>query len=197
MISQTKYDYNEDLEIVNSMVERLESYLYSDSIYGNQGLFIEGLPAITIGGLLMRIRRLNALRELIGLARQHQLDKVIAKHDAIYNKWQVHYKKKLQAELESRIGRIQQFIDEIKENQQSVIIFFKPEQMRRTIVQEILYMMQRSGIEIEGLGNTLKAIDYELRQVVKQCDFIWAPLLSSVYSSDEFWWLYSELNQGK
>ncbi len=194
MLRQIEYDYKIDLEIISSMVERLETYLRSDEVYGNQGMFIEGLPAITLGGLLIRIRRLNALRELMGKSGQQELDSAIAEHDAIYNEWRVHYEEKLRAELDSRIKRIQQFIDETKDNPQLSTLSFEPEQMRRTIIQEILYMMQRSDMEADATRNKLNDLDTELKQLVKEAEFRWSPVLKTLYSPDEFWWLYSHLD---
>lgn len=190
-----KYKYSHDLEIVSSMLERLENYLLSDEVYGNQGMFIEGLPAITIGGLLMRIRRLNALRELIGKSNQKKLDTAIAQHDRLFNEWRVHYENKLRSELESRSTRVKQFIDELQETPRSVRIAFEPEQMRRTIIQEILYMIQRSNIEADGIKNDIATLDTDLKRLVKKADFSWATELETVYSPDEFWWLYSQLDR--
>ncbi len=195
MMVDNKYKYSHDVEIVTSMLERLENYLLSDEVYGNQGMFIEGLPAITIGGLLMRLRRLNALREFIGKSNQKKLDTAIAKHDAFYNEWRVHYENKLHAELESRITRIRQFIDEVKENPRSMTISFEPEQMRRTIIQEILYMIQRSSIEANGFKDDIATLDTDLKPLVKKADFSWSSELQAVYSPTEFWWLYSKLDR--
>lgn len=192
---EDKYKYSHDLEIVTSMLERLENYLLSDEVYGNQGMFIEGLPAITIGGLLMRLRRLNALREFIGKSNQKKLDTAIARHDALYNEWTVHYEKKLHAELDSRLTRIRQFIDEVKENPRSMTVSFEPEQMRRTIIQEILYMIQRSSIEANGLKDDIVTLDTDLKPLVKKANFSWASELQTVYSPEEFWWLYSQLDR--
>ena len=194
MIQQLEYDYKEDLDIISSMVERLESYLQTDEVYGNQGMFVEGLPAITLGGLLMRIRRLNAVRDLIGKSGQRELDEAIATHDALYNEWRAHYEKKVLAELESRLTRIEQFIEETKDNPPPSSLFFEPEQMRRTIVQELLYLIQRSGINADTYKEKLNKIDAELKELVKASDFKWATGLETIYAPDDFWWLYSELD---
>ncbi len=188
------YDYSKDLKTLVMMTNRLENYVRGTEIYGNEGMFTSGFPAVTIGGILLRTRRLNALREFIGKSKQSTLDASIAKHDAIYEEWKVHYETKIVDEAKSRIERIDQFIQEVLENPESSTNAFEPEQMRRTILQEILHMIHRSNIQDDTLTQTLASVDANLQEIIVPSAFQWHPTLETVYSSDEFWWLYREFN---
>lgn len=190
--TERQYNFQKDLRTLVSMAERLEAYVRDDEIYGNQGSFA-GLIAVTIGGILMRIRRLNALREFIGKSKQAALDLVIQKHESVYQEWTVHYEQKILAEAHSRIDRIAQFIEEYHDDGYTTIIAFEPERMRRTILQEILYMMQRINLQDDALMKKIDTTDERLRAIVVDAPFQWHPKLETVYSPDEFWWLYSEL----
>ncbi|MEM9955437.1 MAG: hypothetical protein AAF846_27795 [Chloroflexota bacterium] len=190
-----KFSLKDDLDVLNSMMERIVSHLQTDEIYGNQGMFVSGLPSVTLGGILLRIRRLNALRERVGKYQQVKLDEAIEKHDRVYHEWTSHYEKKLKVELQSRIERLEQFIQEYQDDPKQYMVAFEPERTRRTIVQEILYMMQRINQENNHLLTRLANLDDNLRSIVKPSTFQWASNLESVYSKDEFWWLHSILEE--
>jgi len=190
---KTQYSLKDDLQILTLMTNRLVDYVRGDEIYGNQGMFVSGLPVVTLGGILMRIRRLNALREHLTEASQMTLDSAILQHDKAYQDWTHHYQNKLLAEAGSRVGRIEQFVQEYQDNPRSYEVAFEPEQTRRTIVQEILYRMQSTNIENTELLEQIKDVDASLKQIVTPSNFQWAEALEEVYADDEFWWLYSTL----
>lgn len=187
------YDYDEDLKTLALMTNRLETYVRGTEIYGNEGMFSSGYPAVTIGGILLRMRRLNALREFIGKTKQTTLDASILQHDNVFQEWRAHYEAKILAEAKSRLDRLQQFIEEYEENPEAYTIAFEPEQMRRTIIQEIIYMLHRINLQDDDVAKTVTTVDTQLKDIVETSDFQWHPSLETVYSSEEFWWLYSTL----
>ncbi|MEL6526404.1 MAG: hypothetical protein AAFQ07_11920, partial [Chloroflexota bacterium] len=57
------YDINKDLKEAKAMADGLADYLRGDVLYGStQGGFFSRMPSLTVGALLMRLRRLDALR---------------------------------------------------------------------------------------------------------------------------------------
>lgn len=191
--STQPYDYKKDLKTLTMMTNRLESYVRGTEIYGNEGMFNSGYPAVTIGGILLRIRRLNALREFVSKSKQVSLDASILQHENIYQQWRVHYETKILSESTSRLKQIEQFIEEYDGNPEASTIAFRPEQMRRTILQEITYMFQRINLQSDDFTKSLIKVDDKLETMVNAAVFQWHPTLETVYSSNEFWWLYSKL----
>ena len=86
MSAQT-YRIDTDLSEARAMADGLDAYVRQDELYGHAGgggLFGGGkLPSLTIGALLLRLRRLRALADQLTPAQQRTLDEIQASNDAV------------------------------------------------------------------------------------------------------------------
>src|SRR5215207_11311792 len=95
-MSEQHYTISTDLDEAQVMVNGLEAYMTSSEIYGKTGGFFSKTPSLTIGALLMRLRRLGALQDRMTDAQRNSFRQVEAKHAQMRKDWAVHYHEKLQ-----------------------------------------------------------------------------------------------------
>ncbi|MBC7815107.1 MAG: hypothetical protein H7175_28375, partial [Burkholderiales bacterium] len=148
-------------------------------------------PALTIGALLLRLRRLHALADSMSPTQRTLLEKVEARHNAIRDEWSVHYQQKLVKEGESRLKGMDAFFKECLDEPRTCYSGYPPEAMRRTIIQEIDTTLDAMNASSAELDRQIKRADSKLQGIIKPSEFIWAKALESVYPRDTYWWLYS------
>jgi hypothetical protein len=187
-MSEQSYSVDKDLEEAQAMTAALVPYVYEDELYGRVGVSV---PSLTPGALLMRLRRLQALRGHLNDTQAATLDQLERQVEAVRQEWSTHYQKKLTREVESRLRDIQAFIRECREDPRSCAGGYSLEALRRTIIQEALSVIPDSEIQSAGLSAKVKAVDGELRRYTEPSDFIWSETLKPIYPSDIYWWLYS------
>lgn len=190
----TKYKIQTDLEEAKAMAEGLEVYVRGNQLYGNTGgSFFSRMPSLTAGALLMRLRRLDTLRDLMEDRHYKALDSAVDCWQSVRQDWRVHYEGKLQHEARSRLDSMKTFFRECDESPKNCHSNYRPELLRRTIVQEIIREMDELDIELEDkTKKKLDMVDKKLRSVVQDNNFQWADGLQDSYPQDEFWWLYSK-----
>jgi hypothetical protein len=169
-MSDHLYDINRDLKEVSAMVKALENYLKQDVLYGSVSggfLSFSAMPSLTVGAILMRLRRLQALDEARELddKQRDSLRDVVKQHGDIYTQNRRLYEAKLTREATSRLKAIETFFEECFKDPQSCPRNYRPEAMRRTIVQEVLFRMEELGIQIDDeLKTLLSTTDNKLRR---------------------------------
>lgn len=189
------YTIQQDLKEAEAMAKGLASYIHQDSLYttvGSGGLFGGStMPAMTIGALLMRIRRLNALSDQMSQADRAHLHKVQHRYAEVLEEWRAHCESKITREANSRLDAMRTYFQECAENPRLCASAYKPEALKRTIVQEIVMEMDRLGIEHDELTQKMRGTDSQLRRYVQPAAFLWDTVLEPVYPQNEFWWLYN------
>lgn len=188
----TQYKLDRDLNEAKQMARGLEEYIRGNDLYGTpaSGMFGGDAPALTVGALVLRLRRLDALRDQLSQAQQQELAIAQANHQHVQREWSVHYEQKVVKEATSRLDAIRTFFDECSDQPRHCAGIYKPEVLRRTIVQELGRVMTEQKIFSADLDKKRREIDTKLRGLVRPAPFVWATLLETVYPADEFWWLY-------
>lgn len=189
------YSLETDLNEAEAMVKGFENYLKSGEVYGSVGGGFFGfgqMPSLTAGSLAMRLRRLEVLRAQLDDGQRARLDAATRQHEAICAEWTVHYERKLLREANSRLDTMRYYFSEIGSGQDPVSAY-KPEQLRRTIVQEILIVMNKRNMESADLNTKVHYTDDRLQGVaVERTAFQWAAQLAPAYPEKDFWWLYRQ-----
>jgi len=189
------YSVDQDLKEAEAMAGGLERYLEGSQLYGSAGgggIFGSGsLPALTIGALLLRLRRLEALRGRLTDAQQSRLDAAAELHARVRREHRVRYTDRLRYEANSRLDAMRTFFQEAAEKPTAAFSIYRPELLRRTIVQEILSALAALEAETDDIATKARRIDAQLRGVASQpCPFLWDAVLEPVYPREAFWWLY-------
>ncbi len=108
----TEYSIDRDLKEIAKMGETLKHYVLSDMLYMSVegGIFSsKGMPQLTTGAFLLRLRRLNQFRDEMNGVQQATLDKATAQYQAVRNEWTVHYEEKMEREALSRLNSLGEF----------------------------------------------------------------------------------------
>lgn len=186
-----QYMIEKDLKEATAMAEALTPYVHENQLYGSTGGgFFSRMPAMTVGGLLMRLRRLNALRDQLTASQAQQLDSALQRNETIFKEWRVHYEEKMLREANSRLDAMRQYFEECATSQRICANNYNPEVLRRTTVQELLLAMEEHGIESEDLRQKVLGTDSKLKRYVRPSEFVWAESLKEAYPEKPFWWMY-------
>jgi hypothetical protein len=194
-MSEQHYSADSDLKEAQAMVDALGEYLLSKEIYGRVGgggLFGGGkMPALTIGALLMRLRRLRTLADSLTPAQRDKLAAIEAKHEGIRKEWRLHYDEKAVREAHSRLDAIKHFFEECANDPRLCANVYLPEALRRTVVQELSLALADSYADTNELPEKMRGTDSRLKRYTQPTDFIWDKALEPVYPRDQFSWLYA------
>lgn len=188
-----QYSLEKDLKELDKLTDSLEDYVRGKELYGNAGsAFFSQLPALTLGAVLMRHYRLNALRHKLNDTQRTTLHQAGLRIDSVTGTWRVHTEEKLLWEANSRLDAMRPFFQECQSSPRQCVANYPTEASRRTIIQHVLDALERMGIESSDVIRKRKESDGLLRSMVVPCAFIWAEVLGTVYSPTEYWWLYHQ-----
>lgn len=190
---EQNYSIETDLSEAQAMAQALTPYVYEEPLYGNIG----NMPSLTLGSLLMRLRRLRALENQLTPAQRMRLSQIEAQHESVLRDWRTHYDAKLLKEVDSRLDDMKPFFSECREDPRACAGAYVPEAFRRTIIQEIIVTIENFDMNETNLASKLRRSDLELQRYIKTCPFIWSAILQPVYPPDTFWWLYNRPPAGK
>lgn len=185
-MSEQNYAIDRDLREARELVEAFVPYIYGDELYGRATM---NGPMLTPGAILLRLKRLQALRGQMNTAQNNAFEEIESRFATSSREWNTHFQKKLVREAEARLRDVQTYLSECKDDPKICASSYLPEAMRRTMVQIIMDELPQS--EQDELKTKVKNADNGLRRYVEDTDFIWADSLKAVYPRDTFWWLYS------
>lgn len=187
------YNIDKDLSEAQKMAEGLSEYVRGTELYGHTGggFFASGdSPALTIGALLLRLRRLQARSSQLNAAQQSKLKAITETYQQVRDEWRVHYETKLVKEATSRLNNILTYVREATDAPRSARGNYPTEAMRRTIVQEVLHEMEALGITSADVDAKRREADTRLRGLLHTSSFQWDSALQDVYPAQDYWWLY-------
>lgn len=194
------YSIDKDLKEIAKMGDQLETYIPSDELYMSVGggLFGSGnMPQLTTGSFLLRMRRLNQLRDEMTGVQQATLDKAIAQYSEVTEEWAVHHEKKMVKEALSRLKAMNEFFRECRESMRTCANAYPVEAQRRTIVQELIIAMNDANMDMQEVITQSHQTDGELRRWITAGEFIWSDMLQIAYPRETFWWLYGRPDAGE
>jgi hypothetical protein len=195
-MSETIYEIERDLKEARAMANALLPYVHEDALYGKVGgggLFGgSSMPSLTLGALLMRLRRLSVLADQLNGEQRAMLEQAQMQTETVRKEWTLHFSEKLVKEANSRLRAIEQYFKECEDDPRLCASAYLPEALRRTIVQEIAGALAQYGLPTEDLGRSMRAVDGKLRRYTEPSPFIWAEALQTVYPPGAYWWLYAK-----
>lgn len=193
-MTEINYSLDRDLSEANALAEALDTYVNGDDLYGTvSGLYATApdMPSVTIGGLLMRLRRLKELEDRMSAAQKGILTNAEIQHADVRQKQAGRYHEKVVNEAGARLRSLEAFFAECEDDPQACAESYLPEAQRRTIVQEIVNALERYNLPLIHFDDTLRQRDAQLRRFTEPSDFIWSAELQPAYPEDVYWWLYA------
>lgn len=180
-------DLTRDVRNVEAMASNLTPYIYEDELFG---ILPGDLPRLTLGGLLMRLARLDVLADRLPESQQQTAENARRQLDEVREKWRVHYEKKIAHELRSRMVHLRQFLQEVEENPHRLTPDCPSAMEKRVMIELLKDEAMQLGVWTSELAATLYGIDSQIRRLGEQRDFIWDPAVQDAYPRDKFWFLY-------
>jgi hypothetical protein len=193
-------DLNFDLAVAQAMADELETYLQRDVLYWQmaaRGPMSSRFPKMTLGGLLLRLQRLKALRDRLAPQQQSALDALDRRVETAFSSWSAAYDARLQREIEARLNAWARYIAEDCTEGRSACADYYPSQAEvRTMLALLLDEAARvSRADLGPLQSRLAVLDSQFKGLFGPGAFIWDPSLAPAYPPDRFWWLYREIGK--
>jgi hypothetical protein len=187
-MGEQNYSIDSDLKEAQIMTSALTPYVYEEELYGKVGA---SMPRLTLGALLLRLRRLETLRGKMNSAQVGLLDQIEAQHESVRREWTTHYNQKLVQEASARLRDMQTYLKECREDPKACAGAYMPEALRRTMIQEVIQAAPEAELQGSDVAMRVKEVDGGLRRYVQKSDFIWSDILRAAYPVETYWWLYS------
>ncbi len=185
------YDLQRDLREAEAMAAGLEGYLRGTRLYGSVGggFSFQRMPALTVGALELRCRRLALLaRDETTRARSAGLT---AQCEALREEWPLHYRRKLLREVHARLDTMRRYLQDMAGDPGRALRNWQPELLRRSIVEELRRLMARLELADAALELKVRQGDGLLLTIADEpCAFQWDARLQPVYPAPDFPWLY-------
>jgi hypothetical protein len=189
------YSIDRDLMEAREMAEGLAEYVRGDQLFGtvgDGGVFGGGdAPSLTIGNLLMRLRRLQALEGDMLPAQKALLTEIEAAHDEARTEWDAHYNAKLIYEFNNRIASLRAFLTECEDNADNCADNYLIQANIRTLLQDIVDALKKYHLSDLKIDSNFKQVDLALDRLTDPSDFLWDLRLGIAYPREKYWWLYA------
>jgi len=184
------HQLEQDLTYVQSAVHDLENYLISDVLYwpirtaGNRRL-PAGMTQITIGNLLLSLKRLKALMSADGQEKT-RLNSLLEEIERIKERGKSKWTKKVIEEIRSRLRQWDHYLEELKSGEISHGDYIY--NIRQRVILDMLMAELDQALPREQAR--LQALDESLRSSTHPANFIWDADLQLVFPQDAYWYLY-------
>ena len=182
-----------DLEIIEEMAEKMAAYLGSDSTFWNMG---PGLPALTLGGFLMRQHRLDALKTELSEAEQARFSQATQQVDKEFAERVVAFEQKAHQEIESRLRQWKEYLrdrdwEKSQRKLQKHQKLYPTAVEARAMLEAMTRMLQTDPYELEEkVPQRIETLDKRQRGQWEDGEFVWLDGMQPAYPRDKFWWLY-------
>ena len=181
-----------DLAAVEAMAAELEPYLMSDTLYWQLSpatAIVPAAPMLTLGGLLLRLHRLQGQEEALTPEQRARLASADEAFRSTLKNWKAHAAARMLRELDARLKSWSWFVEDCQAQKRACITHFPTEAELRTL---IALLLDRAA-EYEDVSRhreRLARLDAQFRPWFKPGDFVWRPELAPAYPAERFWWLY-------
>ena len=171
-----------DLAALRAFLPDFEAYLKSETLFWT----VSGsLPALTVAGLLLALRRLSGWRQVgqLSQAQMNEFDQLDGQASLLLNQWPVNIEMKAVKEMSSRLNVWAAALDELQgEGYASAV-------MPRVYLSLLspLVARQPDGAKLQ---TRLTGLDARLRSKLTPGPFVWEEALSPTFPASEFWYLY-------
>jgi len=180
-----------DLAIAAAMADGMADYVRSDVTWWDMGR--QDMPLLTIGGYLMRRRRLGALAFLLHEPEQQSMMAANATFDRFMGDHIVRFEERASSELGARIREWTVYLRDLTLSHRLAADTTRYDYLadNRVIIDELVQKLSEAPFKLaEHVRNDVAALDHRLMARWTPGAFIWSPVWSPAYPSDVYWWLY-------
>lgn len=187
------YEENErlgqDAAVLSAMAEQMPEYLDSDILFwpAPRG----GMPALTLGGYLLREHRLLALAGLLTAEQQMEVNEALTRFNQALANRVVRFEKKAPHELEARLRQWEEYLKDMDRGTFDRSSNYATAVETRAIIQALLNRLGMPPYRTEARPEQhLATLDTRLRGHWQPGDFVWPAAWEPAYPREAYWWLY-------
>jgi hypothetical protein len=180
-----------DVRAVAAFADNLTPYIYEEALYGH--LSDSSLPRLTLGGLLMRLKRLAALSDQLSAAEQDIVAHATHRYNAVRAEWRVAFENKVHQELKARLNALEAYVAECSSDVRACADNYPSTMEKRVMVVHLQAEAEATNIWTDAYNGRLLALDNSLRNMCEAGPFCWAPKVQPAYPQEQFWFLYARV----
>lgn len=182
-----------DLAVLEAIASGLPAYLASDVTWWDMGR--SGMPLLTIGGYLMRRRRLAALSHLLLASEIEAMTAVNTAFDDVVAQEVVRFEDRAQAEVGSRLREWTVYLRDLSVSHRlaadTVRYGFLAD--TRVVIGELVAKLSERPFHLpDHVVADVTKLDKRLKARWTTGPFIWAPVWTPAYPPTTYWWLYGQ-----
>jgi len=180
-----------DLAILQSMAAGMGEYLRSDATWWDMGH--RDMPLLTIGGYLLRRRRLGVVEYLLHGPEREALAATNAHFDEVVSGGIVRFEGRALAEIGARMREWTAYLRDLSVSQRLAADTARYEYQvdTRVVISDLLDKLGDSPFRLPGhISDDVTALDHRLGARWTPGAFIWSPVWTPAYPPDTHWWLY-------
>lgn len=179
----------QDVAIMSAMAAEMDAYLMSDVLFWNMS--VSNMPALTLGGYLMRQHRALILRDLLDEKAQAELDTAVHTFNSALVEKVVRFEQKNHRELEARLRQWAEYLRDVEQGIATHTSNYATAVESRAMISAIIDALDLPPYELEERANNQAALlDNQLRRRWEAGDFVWPAEWTPAYPKPEYWWLY-------
>jgi len=181
----------QDLAILKSMAAGMGEYLNSDTAWWDMGR--RDMPLLTIGGYLMRRRRLGIVGYLLHESEREALVAANAHFDEVVGSRVVRFEERGLAELSARMREWMAYLRDLSVSRRLATDTARYEYLAdtRVVIGDLVDKLSESPFRLSPhIPGDVAALDNRLSARWASGGFIWSPVWTPAYPPDTYWWLY-------
>lgn len=189
MIALHEQLLRDDLAILCQMVHHADAYLVSDATRWDMG--VANMPPMTIGGVLMRLRRLRILSEQLSAEDQRRLAGASSAFDAALFEKVVRFEQRAHDELHARLREWTTYLRDLPSKSAAKVENYAGKVDGRVVIAELTTKLSEPPYQQSPrVADDITAVDNRLRALWVPGGFVWDPIWEAAYSPATFWYLY-------
>jgi hypothetical protein len=184
-----------DTVLCSAMADEMEDYLKSNALFWEPNRRRPGgtgLPKLTFGRLLLAMRRLETLSEHLDRDQAATLQRAKQELDFQRSQWTLRYREKTSRELRSRLDAWSWYLDDIRKQGESAIVYYARQVEERVKSDLLLEEAGKVGLEVKEPQMQQAALDQRLGTIFTVGEFCWLEELAPGFPPERFWYLWGQ-----
>ena len=184
-----------DLAILEKMADEMGGYLRTSAVFGRLGS--PNMPALTMGGYLMRQHRLLALQESLSTADQERLKRAVFQFNTLMGNEIVRSEKKATEEVGARLRQWESYIRDLRGDPRQYGNYYSNSVEPRAMLQALFDLLSAPPYKfLPDFQERLDMLDGGLMAMWDIGDFVWPDEWHTAYPVKSYWWLYGQVKTG-
>jgi hypothetical protein len=182
-----QFNLDNDVRTLVAMVSGMVPYIYGTELFGAMP---PNMPRLTVGGILMRLHRLGAIKDSLNGEQQAALREAQAGFEKTRAAWPVAYEGKAGQELDARLKALGSLLNECTDDRRRCMEVYPSEIEKRVMAEHLAAELREQDALSAAQEAGIRGFDGAIRASVEKAPFIWDKRLEAAYPEDTYWYLY-------